>query len=124
LNTTQEGRLVLESLKGCELAAVTFIRDYLQLQFDGPSSSPHLNCLVWPRVTVAGTAVGSGMPGYRDILCGQIGKAVAGVTVEVDVMFRIFFADGSAISVSLSAEDRPGPEALVLQDGKGGFGVW
>jgi hypothetical protein len=120
----QERTSIAEKLKGCELSAVTFIRDCLQLQFDGRSFSPHLNWSVWPRVTASETTVGPDTPRYRDVLCGQIGKVVAGVFVEADAVFRVFFADGSMIEASLLPEDRPGPEALVLQDGKGGFGVW
>jgi hypothetical protein len=39
----------LGQLKGRDLSAVTFMRDYLQLQFDGP----FLNIFDWPRVLVA-----------------------------------------------------------------------
>jgi hypothetical protein len=113
-----------EKLKGCDLAAVTFVRDYVQLRFDGDCLSPRLNCFIWPRVTLCETTASSDMPRYRDILCAQIGKIVGGVTVEPDVIFRIFFEDGSMIEVSLLPDDRPGPEALELQAGKGGWGVW
>ena len=116
----QPEKPILETLKGCELSAVTFVRDYVQLQFDGP----FLNCFVLPRVTVSETTFSSDSPGYRDALCGQIGKTVAGAAVEDDVVFHIFFADGSLIEISLRPEDRPGPEAVELQDGNRGFGVW
>jgi hypothetical protein len=124
VSAAQPGNSIEEKLKGCDLSAVTFVRDYLQLQFDGSSASPRLNCYVWPRVTASETTVTYSMPGYRDVLCGQIDKVVAGVAIEVDVIFRIFFADGSIIEMSLLPDDRTGPEALELQDGKGGFGVW
>ena len=109
----------LEQLKGRELSAVTFVRDYLQLQFDGP----FLNVFVWPRILVPAGSVSFEMPGYRDGLCSQIGKTVGGVAVETDANFRLFFTDGSIIEVSLLPNARKGPEAIVFQDGKG-FGVW
>ena len=64
----------LEKLKGRNLSAVTFVQDYLQLQFDGP----FLNIFVWPRITVSGKSLSFGMQGYRDELCGQIAKTVGG----------------------------------------------
>jgi hypothetical protein len=124
VSAAQPGSAIEQKLKGCDLSAVTFVRDYVQLEFEDSSATLRLNCNVWPRVTASETTVGFAMPGYRDVLCAQIDKIVGGVAVEVDVIFRIFFADGSMIEVSLLPEDRPGPEALVLQDGNGGFGVW
>lgn len=111
---------ILIGLKGRYLSAVTFVQDYLQLQFDGP----FLNLFVWPRVVVSGSTLSLGMPGYRDALCGQIGKSVAGLAVEADVTLRLFFTDGAMIEVSLLPNARLGPEAIVFQDGKGGFAVW
>jgi hypothetical protein len=110
----------LEELKGRNLSAVTFVQDYLQLHFDGP----FLNIFVWPRIMAPAASVDFGMTGYRDGLCAQIGKSVGGVAVEMDANFRLFFTDGSIIEVSLLPDARGGPEAVVFQDGKGGFEVW
>jgi len=111
---------IVEELKGRELSAVTFVQDYLQLQFDGL----YLNIFVWPKVMAPGASVTFEMPGYRDKLCDQIGKAVGGVAVEMNKDFQLFFTDGSIVAVSLLPSARTGPEAVVFQDGKGGFGVW
>jgi hypothetical protein len=110
---------ILEKLTGEQLSAVTFVQDYLQLQFDGPL----LNIFVWPRITSPVAFVSFEMPGYRDALCAQIGKIVGGVVAELDKNFCLFFTDGSIIDVSLLPSARKGPEAVVFQDGKGGFGV-
>jgi hypothetical protein len=111
---------ILEELKGRDLSAVTFVRDYLQLHFDGP----YFNCFVWPRIITATNAVNIDSLGYRDILCAQIGKVVGGMVEEKDMRFRFFFTDGSMIEVSLQPKDRRGPEALLFQNGKGDFRVW
>jgi hypothetical protein len=110
----------LERLKGRNLSAVSFVHDYLQLQFDGP----FLNIFVWPRITVSAKSVSFGMNEYRDQLCSQIGKIVGGATVEADVSLRLYFTDGTIVEVSLRPESRKGPESVVFQDGHGGFGVW
>lgn len=116
-----EGKVsTLEQLKGRNLSAVTFVQDYLQLQFDGP----FLNIFAWPRIMAPAVSVSFEMPGYRDGLCAQIGKTVGGVTVETGISFRLFFTDGSIIEVSLSPNVRKGPESIVFQDGEGGFAVW
>jgi hypothetical protein len=110
----------IEELKGRELSAVTFVRDYLQLHFDGP----YLNVFVWPRVIAPTGFVSFEMPGYRDGICAQIGKTIGGVAVEANTNFWLFFTDGSMLEVSLLSSARGGPEAIVFQDGKGGFSVW
>jgi hypothetical protein len=110
----------VEELKGRELSAVTFVQDYLQLQFD----ELFLNMFVWPRVMAPAASVSFGMLGYRDELCAQIGKTVGGVAVETGRNFQIFLTDGCMIEVSLLPGARTGPEAVVFQDGKGGFSVW
>jgi hypothetical protein len=111
---------ILEELKGCEVSAVTFVRDYLQLQFDGP----YLNLFVWPQVLRNGTTFEFGDPGYKDALCALIGKSVAGIFEETDKTLRLFFVDGSIAEVSLLFEDRRGPEAALFQNGKGECRVW
>lgn len=111
---------VLDELKGCSLSAVTFVQDYLQLQFDGPL----LSLFVWPRVVASATVVTFGMTGYRDALCAQIGKTVSDVAEEADVALCLHFADGAMIEVSLLPNARQGPEAIVFRDGKGALVVW
>jgi hypothetical protein len=107
-------------LAGRKLAEVSFGLDDLHLEFNGP----RLHCYIWPRVTAAQGTAGLGEPGYRDLLCGQIGKSIGGITLEDNVIFRILFTDGSMIEVSLKPEDYRCPEALNFDDGKDGFGVW
>jgi hypothetical protein len=116
----QPKKSILERLKGCELSAVTFVRDYLQLQFDGP----FLNAFVWPRVKSGAVVFNVETPGHRDALCGQIGKTVGGVMEDPNARLSLFFTDGSILDISLLPQDRMGPEAVFMQDGKGGFRVW
>ncbi len=77
----------LKSLEQRELAGVAFIRDYLQLSFDAPS----LTALVWPSVTISGEVFEFGTPGYRDVLCQQIGKKVVSAEElhEQDLLIRL-----------------------------------
>jgi hypothetical protein len=111
---------ILEELKGRQLSAVTFVQDYVQLQFDGP----YLNFFVWPQVMSGGRTCGFGQPGYRDALCDLIAKVVGGVFEEAGRKLRFFFTDDSIVEVSLLLEARRGPEAVVFQNGDGAFRVW
>ena len=54
---------VLKRLVGEQLSAVTFVMDYLHLDFDGQN----INLYVWPTIEIEGEAGRSaGASGYRD----------------------------------------------------------
>ena len=90
---------------GSELSAVTFMRDYLQLAFDGPN----MNAYTPPVVTCGSQSVSPGQPGYRD--CKQIGCGVERTEVD-DQQVSIVFENGATVSISLRDDDYRGPEAL------------
>jgi hypothetical protein len=110
---THEGaRQHLTRLLREQLSAITFVRDYVQLHFDGPV----ISAFSLPKVTVDGKAVSFGEAGYRDALCSRIGLPVLMAFVDPEEEMRIGFSDGSWISVSLKAEGRVVAEAAVYQD--------
>jgi hypothetical protein len=90
-----------EELKGEQLSAVTFVQDYIQLQFDGPT----INVTNPLEVGTRGRRIASWQPGFRDLLCEQITKIVQGVDLAKGEALRITFEDESYLSVSLRAED-------------------
>jgi hypothetical protein len=96
------GRLV-----GCELASVTFVRDYVQLGFDGPG----MNAYTMPTVTCGAESLTTEQPGYRDSLCGQIGSRVKSAEVD-EQQVSIIFESGAVVSISIRDDDYRGPEAL------------
>lgn len=106
----------LDHLENRQLAGVTFIRDYLQLLFDGPIMS----VLSWPIVRVNDDAVMVNNQGYRDALCNQIGKLVTHAIEEPNKKITLQFSDNSKIEISLKEGDQTGPEAvnLVLENGE------
>ena len=99
-----------DSIAGEKLSAITFIMDYWQLQFDGPT----INALTRVQVSADGSTSRDGDDQFRNLICGQIGKVVAGVTLVKSEAFTIAFEDCSSISISLKAEDYVGPEAIVF----------
>lgn len=95
-----------------ELAAVTFVRDYVQLQFDGPT----ITAVTLPSVCNSGKVFASGSPGWRDQLCGRIGKRVSRAIARAGVCLQIDFIDGSSIAISLRPEDTRGAESAIFDD--------
>ena len=99
---------IFQQLRGDELCAVTFVQDYIQLQFDRPC----INVYVPMTVEASGTAARSGDDRFRDALCGQIAKVVQSVHTQDDEAMTISFQDDSQIVISLRPTDRFGRDAL------------
>jgi hypothetical protein len=103
----------ISAIDGEELSSVTFVQDYVQLDFNGPG----FTLFQWPEVFVAeGLQLGEGSyahgdPGYRDALCLQIGQSVETTSVEEGVALEIAFENGTIFRCSLREEDFDGPEA-------------
>lgn len=121
--TTPEPQVsILDRLLDLELSAITFIRDYLQLHFDGP----YLNLYTLPIVidSEERTCDSTSLK-YRNALCNQIGKRVVSTEINKQQKMSIGFEDGVFFVVSLREEDRVGEEAVMFQDGTGElWDVW
>ena len=100
--------LIRKQIVGTEMSAITFVRDYVQMHFDGPK----FNVMTPMAVSAPGVASVSGDDQFRNRLCGQIGKMVAEVSIEEGKSLQIAFADGSRISMSLKEVDFVGPEGV------------
>jgi hypothetical protein len=121
MNQNETKRPVLDCLIKRDLAGITFVRDYIQFLFDGPV----LNAYTLPSVKTAKGMFDSKTPGYRDALCGLIGKGVTATHEEPKVRISIQFADGASVEVSLKDEDRVCSEAAMLQtDSAKNWNVW
>ena len=103
----------LQMLIGEQLSAVTFVQDYLQLQFDGP----RLTVFSHPVVMLGDKAFHWGKPGFRDALCNNITKKVTETRVAYGDSIAIRFADGSMIKISLKDADYSGGEAVNFDTG-------
>jgi hypothetical protein len=101
---------LVESIVGEKLSAITFMLDYWQLQFDGPT----INVLTRLAVSANGLDLDDEHDQFKNVICGQIGKVVAGVTLVQPEAFTITFTDQSSIKISLRGQDYRGPEAMVF----------
>jgi hypothetical protein len=105
----------------CQLCTVTFLKDYVQLNFDGPM----FNFYEFPTVKVGDEEFNSKRFGYCDKICSLIGKAVAYVDEIENFGITIKFEDESTIFLSLKLEDRSSVEAAMFQAGNNeGWIVW
>jgi hypothetical protein len=103
--TLQQGLL---ELRGRELSSVEFVRDYVQLRFEGPYLTVHNLPSV---VTSPENTLTPDERCYRDSLCERIGVKVKDITVADHAEVTIHFEDGTTFKLSLQ-KDRGGPEAL------------
>jgi len=99
-----------KSLIGEKLSAITFVLDYWQLQFDGPS----INVLTRLEVSADGSVFRDRDDQFRNIICGQIGKIVLQVALIQPEASTVIFEDRSSISASLKWQDYRGPEAMIF----------
>lgn len=111
----------LSLLEGREVSAVVFVRDYLQLQFDGP----YLNAYVWPELHKGRQNWDVSRPGYKDALCNLIGRTIVAAVETPDERITLHVDDETSMEFSLRAEDRRCAEAVMVQDEGGGrWSIW
>ncbi len=115
------GRMVIQDnrfqqlLVGEELSGVTFVRDYLQLQFNAPL----LNAYTPVTVQRGDHRAVFGETVFANLLIGQIGKVVRSAGLRADEALDITFDDNSKILISLRPEDYVVPEAIMLSGRNG-----
>src|SRR5580704_10296327 len=106
--STDYQNTIRQHVVGRRLSGVTFVMDYVQLQFDPP---PTINALTPITVRSGGQTAVSGDESFRNLLCEQIPKAVADVSLVDGEALTLSLEDGSTISLSLQKEHYVCPEA-------------
>jgi hypothetical protein len=114
------GQKLLDQLLTEDLSGVTFVRDYLQLQFNPP---PMIN--VYSRCSVHSGAESAsfGEQAFANLVIGQINKAVRSVSDDHEVL-TIAFADDSRIEIPFGQGTFDGPEAFEFWGRDEHWGVW
>jgi hypothetical protein len=100
-----------EQLIGEELSAVTFVRDYVQLQFNPP---PMLNVMTPITLDSASGRISQNEQAFPNAIIAEIGKVVKNIVFSQGDFLRIGFSDDSSITISLKPEDYVGAEAVVI----------
>ena len=104
----------IQQIVGEQLSAITFVQDYLQLHFDGPT----LNAMTVVTVITSQGRAQMGDDQFRNLLCSCITKHVNRVELMNHEALVIHFSDGSLVSVSLRGEDYRGAEAITFHGAK------
>lgn len=110
----------LNILIGRELSSLEFVRDYVQLRFDGPC----LTAITDPTVHVRDKVYKRNDMGYCDEMCSLIGLPVTYTTLIEGKMACIKFSEEKSIQISLMPGDYVTPEALKFDDGIGNWWLW
>ena len=109
-----------DQLIGQELSAVTFVRDYIQLQFNPP---PMLNVMTPITLELATSIVSQNDPAFPGALIAQIGRSIISIEFRRDQYFRLVFSDDTRITISLKPQEYVGAEALYYSGLGGEWGV-
>jgi hypothetical protein len=96
----------LDILIGEKLSSVTFVMDYLQIDFDGN----RFTFYIWPVIIVEGINYNFGDALYRDKLCSLISKIISEVTLIDNEKMIIKFDDSNKLHLSL---DPNNPEIII-----------
>src|SRR6478735_1413427 len=97
--------MLIKTLENSEACSVIFIRDYLQLYFEGEQNNATLTVYSLPVAVVNGQCFESGILGYRDSLCSFIGHQVKKLEITRGQILKITFDNEDRIEVSLKKED-------------------
>jgi hypothetical protein len=106
--------LLNEILRGREISAITFVKGYVQIHFDGP----YINVYGDPSVVLDATLVTKRSSNYYEVLLGLIGQTVTTID-EGDLLLSVKLADGASLAISLDPATRICAEAAMFQDGTG-----
>jgi hypothetical protein len=93
---------LLAELVGRELSSIEFVRDYLQVRFDGPT----LTLIVWPTLFKDGRSVAQGDVGFTDKLLSLIGKEVSDCRFRPEDELVLIFLSGELLRVALDRASR------------------
>ena len=112
--STVEQESLREYIVGAELTCVYFVRDYVQLAFEGEYPST-LTLLTDPTIFSGGTAFAWSDLAHHGALCQQIDHIVTAASIVPDEMLELIFDNDARLVASLRPEDAVGPEMVIFQ---------
>lgn len=110
----------LNIIEGLEMSSVEFVRDYVQLKFDGPV----ITAYSYPLILHQQQIYNSSMHGYKDVLCSLIGKRVTTIKIEQEKEINISFEEDYNLKLLLFISNYDGVEYAMFNDGQGNLTVW
>ena len=110
----------LQTVVGEYLPSVTFVMDYLQLDFCGCGFTMNS----WPTITIQDRTLAHTDGGYRDTMCSLIGETVAQVDEYWDAGLVLQFSNTASIRLALRVgTDFPGPEVATFHTPTEAFAI-
>ena len=105
----------VHDLIGLELAAVSFVRDYVEFHFDGPV----LRAIEHPSI-VTSKAGEFLFPhgGSRDALCAAIGASVTAVESDDEYALAMKLSNGSRVTIRIDTPREGYVEAMHSSTGR------
>lgn len=104
-------------IEGVEMTSVIFIRDYIQLVFEGINDTAIVTAYTLPTVYNNSLSYSINTEGYRDQLCFLINQKVEKVILLEKEAFKLIFEKNRMIDISLREQDYDGPEAAMFMRG-------
>ncbi len=98
----------LSDLEGEEVSAVSFVRDYVEIHFDGPV----VRSLSNPTVTTPDSRARFPEAGSRDALCQLIGAVVTGVILKEGESFELITDNDCNLVIPLDSQSLRRGEAM------------
>jgi len=102
---------VLKNMVGTELSSVEFVRDYLQMRFDGHL----LTVITHPSITKGNVKHFWDDPAFCTLLINCISKTVDAVQFAENMSLTLAFSNDTTITISLLDQDYRAAEAVIYQ---------
>lgn len=97
----------VRDLVGEEISGICFVRDYVEIHFDGPI----LRSLARPSVTVGQEMSTFPEEGSRDQLCRLIGHTVIRIEITEGHSIELWASSGASLRIPLDGTNSSWPEA-------------
>jgi hypothetical protein len=110
----------LNDLLNLELASVEFVRDYIQLRFDGPVLTKKND----PVLRVSGQKITRETQEFANFLIGCIGNKVIATRFIESEIAEIVFDSNIILFVSLRPQDYITVNALIFDGKEKGHWIW
>lgn len=103
----------ISELQGLQVSAVCFVRDYIEICFDGPVVR------IIHRYAMRDSAIVSSNEsnGWRDHLCTLLGKIVTAVELSDQKYCKIYFDSCAILDIDLLHKERFSGEAMHFFSG-------
>jgi hypothetical protein len=98
----------IHELIGEQISGVCFVRDYLEIHFDGPI----IRILSNPTIKAGERTLQIPSPGSRDAICGIIGATVKDLKLQENMLLELILDNDCRVLVPLDSINVPGGEAM------------